>query len=93
MRKRCKKVCTLGILSLLGVANLSAQGLDTSSFRTPPQEGRPWLVIGEMALSLSYYDWAVPLSLEMEGRRAVGTGMIVAGLGFGVPFSVLRRFG
>lgn len=52
----------------------------------PNQEGRAWLVIGEMALTFGFYDWAIPTALELHDRQAVGVGMVVAGLGFGVPF-------
>ncbi len=50
------------------------------------QEGRAWLVISEMALTFGFYDWAIPTSLELHDKQAIGVGMIAAGLGFGVPF-------
>lgn len=52
------------------------------------QEGRTKLLIGSLALSLGYYGWAVPVTLEVDdGKTAVALYMLTSGAGFFLPLS------
>jgi hypothetical protein len=55
------------------------------------QEGRPWLVVGEMSLTFGFYDWMIPTLFQLHDRQAIGVGMITAGLGFGLPFFLTQN--
>ncbi|MDP8238871.1 MAG: hypothetical protein P9X24_07265 [Candidatus Hatepunaea meridiana] len=56
------------------------------------QEGRTKLIIGSLALSLGYYGWAVPMSLEVDnGKIIVALYMLTSGAGFYIPLSATRN--
>jgi hypothetical protein len=55
------------------------------------QSGRSKLVGGILLLSLGYYGWAVPATLQVDdGKLAVALYMLVGGAGFYLPFTMTR---
>ncbi len=57
------------------------------------QSGRTKLIIGNMALSLGYYGWALPVALDFDGdgKLAVGLYMLTSSAGFFLPFSATKN--
>ncbi|MCF7811015.1 hypothetical protein K9N50_08495 [bacterium] len=56
------------------------------------QEGRSKLLAGLMTLSLGYYGWALPMSLDVhDGKLAVAMYMLTSGAGFYLPLSATRN--
>lgn len=56
------------------------------------QEGRTKLIITSTAAALSYYGWAIPIALHMNGAKAIAsTYMFTSALGFYIPFVVTRH--
>jgi hypothetical protein len=56
------------------------------------QEGRAKLIMGSLALSLTYYGWAVPAILEVnEAKSVLALYMLTSGGGFFIPFSLTGK--
>ncbi len=56
------------------------------------QEGRTKLIVGTMALSLGYYGWAVPATLDVDDAKlAVGLYMLTSSAGFYIPLAATRN--
>ncbi len=55
------------------------------------QKGRTKLIVSNMALSLGYYGWAVPLVLDVDDSKLiVALYMLTSGAGFYIPLSVTK---
>lgn len=72
--------------SVSGIIRVQAPGVVLN------QEGRAKLIMGSLALSLTYYGWAIPAILEAdEGKSGLALYMLTAGGGFFVPFSLTAK--
>jgi len=55
------------------------------------QEGRAGLIVRQTIMGLSFYAWAVPAILDIEGgREIVATYMLVGAAGFAVPYYITQ---
>jgi hypothetical protein len=55
------------------------------------RSGRPLLLAGTSLLGLAFYDWALPVAADLDGKEAVATGMLAAAGSFFVPWVLTRN--
>jgi hypothetical protein len=56
------------------------------------QEGRIWLLVGSLELSLGYYGWAVPMVLDIsDSKTAVTLYLFTSASGFFIPYLVTKN--
>jgi len=56
------------------------------------QSGRTKLIVGSLTLSMGYYGWAVPMTLDVhDGKTALALYMLTSGAGFYFPISATRN--
>lgn len=83
-------------LSLEGIRTfrqkVSSRLAETTSHMALDQDGRSQWIAGLMALSLGYYGWAVPASLDVDnGKVGVALYMLTGSAGFYIPYSATRN--
>jgi len=55
------------------------------------RRGRAMLLTGGALLGVGFYSWSVPLGADLEGKTAVGVGMLSAAAGFALPYLATQR--
>lgn len=55
------------------------------------RRGRAMLLTGGALLGVGFYSWSVPLGADLEGKTAVGVGMLSAAAGFALPYLPTQR--
>lgn len=55
------------------------------------QSGRTRFLIQTFLFSYGFYSWAIPVALDLEGRSAQITGLLVGSAGFFTPFAITSR--
>lgn len=64
---------------------------DRGMTRPAVRDGRAGLVLGQTALALGFYGWALPAVLDIDSTRgAVATYLLTAGTGFYLPYRITR---
>lgn len=55
------------------------------------RDGRSHFLMRTFLLSYGFYSWAIPVSLDLEGRSAATTALLAGSAGFFVPFAITNQ--